>query len=52
MLDDVNCGPNDARLSDCDHADTVVRCLHCNDAGAFCTNVRGQYVENIFLLMN
>ena len=41
VLDNVNCGHNAARLDECGRARVVEYCDHTNDAGAFCTNIRG-----------
>ena len=41
VLDNVNCRHNAASLDECGRAQIVEYCDHTNDAGAFCTNIRG-----------
>ena len=41
VLDNVNCRRNTTRLDECARAHVVEYCDHTNDAGAFCTNIRG-----------
>ena len=41
VLDNVNCRHTAASLDECESEQIVEYCDHTNDAGAFCTNVRG-----------
>ena len=43
VLDNVNCRHNAAKLDECGRAHVVEYCDHTNDAGAYCTNIRGLY---------
>ena len=41
VLDGLNCRGSEEKLGDCGRLPAVEGCTHMNDAGAFCTNVRG-----------
>ena len=41
VLDGLNCRGTEARLDHCGHEDVVEYCSHNDDAGAFCTNIKG-----------
>ena len=48
VLDGLSCRGSEARLGDCDHVSFVEYCSHSDDAGAFCTNIRGQLIQQIY----
>ena len=41
VLDGLSCRGNEATLGECGHLPVVEYCSHADDAGAFCTNIRG-----------
>ena len=44
VLDGLNCRGNEVNLGRCGHEPVVEYCSHSDDAGAFCTNIRGKTI--------
>ena len=42
VLDGLTCRGIEASLGQCEHEPVVEYCSHSDDAGAFCTNIRGK----------